>query len=389
MLKTMYPVNQGYAARIALLSRTIFNICLLRGSSVSSSEIMDRYFRNDLQKKDYEFTKLGRAVCVLGRTGIGKSWAVHDALDPCIEITPEILKSKNDTLDLLAKIRGTKISVILDEYETVTGLVGLKEIDKVPTDGLFVVVSQIPVKFDFEIVTYEFPTSSREDLKRIVPGATDAILDASGGDIRWVIQSTEFKSDFKDDFHGPKDFLLSLVSTKTNASPMKYIGQPIAEPGNIASILNANYLDYSNVNYENVSEYFSQADILDAAIYAGEWDLMPYFNVWGCILPAIEIGHTLGTNLKSGSSWTKYQNMCMRRKKIKAMYERVPRTTQDIDGILLLMDYIEKDEEKAIELMKEYGIKKEDVDLFNHISPKRKLKTKTVSHLKKSITPPP
>ena len=65
---------------------------------------MDRYFRNDLQKKDYEFTKLGRAVCVLGRTGIGKSWAVHDALDPCIEITPEILKSKNDTLDLLAKI---------------------------------------------------------------------------------------------------------------------------------------------------------------------------------------------------------------------------------------------------------------------------------------------
>lgn len=387
-LKTRYPVNQGYAARTALLSRTIFRICLLRGSSASSSEIMDRYFRIDSQKKDYEFTKLGRAVCVLGRTGIGKSWAVHDAYDPCIEITPDILKSKNDTIEFLTKIRGTKIPVILDEYECVQGLIGLKEITSVPTEGPFIIISQVPVKFDFDVAIYEFPVPTRECMKRIVPDATDAVLDESKGDLRAVIQASTFRSDIRDDFRGPREFVGSLVSRDSNIRPIDFIGAPIAEPGNMVSILNANYLDYPSVNYEKVSEYFSRADLIDVIVYSGDWEFMPYFNLWGCILPAIEIGHTLGPVLKPGSTWTKYQNMCMRRKKIKAMYERVPRAHQDLDGILLIMDYIEKDEKKAIELMIEYGFKKEDVDMFNHVSPFRKLKAKMVGHLKKSITPP-
>jgi hypothetical protein len=346
---------------------------------------MDRYFRNDLQKKDYEFTKLGRAVCILGKTGIGKSWAVHDALDPCIEITADTLKSKQETLELLNKIRGTKIPVILDEYECVVGLVGLKEITEVPTESYFIVISQIPVKFDFEIVTYNFPVPTHEDLKRIVPDATDAMIDASGGDIRWVIQASTFKSDFKDDFQGPKDFVTSLVSKTTRVNPARFIGHPLAEPGNMASIINSNYLDSQNVNYEKVSDLLSSADIIEDVVYSGDWELLPYFNLWGCILPAIEIGHTLGQNLKPGSSWTKYQNMCMRRKKIKAMYERVPRMHQDMDGTLLLMDYIDKGE---TDLLNEYGFKKEDIDLLNHLSPFRKLKAKTVSHLKKCVSAP-
>jgi hypothetical protein len=350
---------------------------------------MDKFFKNRIQKKEYEFTKLGRAVCILGKTGIGKTWAVHAALGPCIEITHDILKSKQDTLDLLNKIHGTKISVILDEYECVIGLVGLKEITKIPTDGQFIVISQIPVKFDFEIVTYNFPVPSREDMKRIVPMATDSMIDLADGDIRWVIQSLTFKSDFKDDFHGPKDFVTSLVSKTSNVEPTHFIGHPLAEPGNMASILNANYLDSSNVNYEIVSEIFSQADIIEDVVYSGDWDLLPYFNLWGCILPAKEIGHTLGTNLKPGSSWTKYQNMCMRRKKIKAMYERVPRLNQDMDGILLIMKYIEKDEPRALELMKEYGFQREDIDLLNHMTPFQKLKAKTVSNLKKCVSAPP
>jgi hypothetical protein len=349
---------------------------------------MDKYFRNGKQKKTYEFTKLGRAICILGRTGIGKSWAVHDAYDPCVEITADILKSKQDTNEFLSKIRGTKINIILDEYECVVGLIGMKEIIEIPTDGQFIVISQIPVKFNFEIINYEFPIYSREELKRIVPGATDETIDASGGDIRWILQASRFKSDFKDDFQGPKEFVASLVSKNSNVNPIQFIGQPIAEPGNMASILNANYLDSPTVNYEIVSDLFSSADIIDMIVYSGEWEFMPYFNMWGCILPAIEIGHTLGQNLKPGSSWTRYQNMCMRRKKIKAMYERIPQLKQDIDGVLLIMDYIEKDENKAIELMKEYGFKKEDIDLFNHITPLRKLKAKTVNLLKKSINPP-
>jgi len=347
---------------------------------------MDRYFKSNLQKKECEFTKLGRAVCVLGKTGIGKSWAIHAALDPCVEITPEILKSKQDTIEVLVKIRGTKLDVILDEYECVCNLVGMKEITSIPTEGRFIVISQIPVKFDFEIVTYNFPVPTHEDIKNIFPAASDVIIEESDGDLRWVQHALQFKSDFKDDFKGPKDFVTSLVSRKTTINPSKFIGKPLAEPGNMASILNANYLDSPNVNYENVSEILSQADIIEDIVYSGDWELMTYFNMWGCIFPAIEIGHTLGSELKPGSSWTKYQNMCMRKKKIKAMYERIPRTPLDTQGVMLIMSYIETDEKKAIELMKEYGFKKEDIDMLNHLCMKKNLKAKTVCYLKKCVS---
>jgi len=350
---------------------------------------MDRYCKKSIQKNDYEFTKLGRAVCVLGKTGIGKSWTVHKALDPCIEITADVLKSKQETIELLAKIKGMDIPVILDEYECVNSLIGMREITDIPTRGQFIVISQIPVKFDFEIVTYEFPEPSRDEIKKIVPGATSAVLDAAGGDIRWVIQASKFKSDFKDDFQGPRDFVTSLVSKTSNVNPANYIGYPLAEPGNMASILNANYLDSQSVRVADVASMFSVADTIEDVVYAGEWDLMPYFNFWGCILPSISIGHTIGGQLKPGSSWTRFQNMCMRRKKIRAMYERVPRMTQDIDGVLLIIDYIQKDEPRAIELMKEYGFQKEDIDILNHLSPLRKLKAKAISNLKKSISTPP
>lgn len=328
-------------------------------------------------------------MCVVGKTGIGKTWAVRDALGSFIEITPDILKSKQDTIDFLNKIRGTDMSVILDEYECAVGLIGLKEITEIPTSGMFIVISQIPVKFDFEIVIYNFPIPTHENIKRIVPNASDQIIDAADGDIQWVIQATNFKSDFKDDFHGPREFLGSLVSRTSDTDPCKFIGYPLIEPGNMASILNANYLDSPTVKYENVTEMFSQADIVDVLIYAGGWELLPYFNFWGCILPSIEIGHTLGSNLKPGSSWTKYQNMCMRRKKIRAMYERVPQTKQDLDGILLIMDYIEKEQPKSIELMREYGFLREDIDVLNHLSPLRKLKAKTVCQIKKCVSAPP
>jgi len=346
---------------------------------------MDRYFKNAPQKKDYEFTKVGRAVCVLGKTGIGKTWAVRDALDPCIHILPETLKSRQDTIDFLEKIRKSHLPVILDEYECVAGLIGLKEITRIPSEGQFIVISQIPVKFDFDIVTYQFPEYSHEEIKKIVPAASDDVIAEADGDIRWVMQSVEFRSDWKDDFTSPKDFVASLVSS---VNPTKFIGDHIAEPGNMASILNANYLDSPNVKYEVVSDLFSQADTIENVVYSGDWELMPYFTLWGCILPAIEIGHTLGKDLKPGSSWTKYQNMCMRRKKIKSLYERTARMTQDIQGIGLLIQHLEKDEARGIELLKEYCFQKEDIDMLNHLIPSKKLKAKMVTHLKKCISLP-
>lgn len=340
---------------------------------------MDRYLSKEPQKNEHEFTTLGPAVCVMGKSGIGKSWTVRKELTPCVELTPDILKSKQDTIDFLNKIHGTNTPVIIDEYECVYDLVGLREITAPPTNGLFVVISQIPVKFSFEINTYEFPVPSPGAIKGLFPSANDKVIAACGGDLRRVKQSLTFMSDGRDDFMGPREFIMSIVSKSGTENPVKYIGHPIQEPGNIASILHENYPD-SKASMETISNYLSVADIVETRVYAGDWELLSYFNLWGCILPATEIAHTLSNNLRPGSTWTKYQNTCMRQKKIMSISNKIPHCNLDTNALLLIRSQIENGD---FENFLDYELEPSDIDILNHLSPLTKLKAKTISSLKK------
>jgi len=340
---------------------------------------MDRYLSKGVQKNEHEFTKLGPAVCVMGRSGIGKTWTVHKELSPCVELTSEILKSKQDTIDFLNKIHGTNTPVVLDEYECVYDLVGLREITGPPTNGLFVVISQIPIKFSFEIKTYDFPVPDPAAIKGLFPSANDNVIAACGGDLRRVKQSLTFASDGRDDFKGPREFISHLVSRASNVNPVDYIGHPIQEPGNIASILHENYPD-SKGNMEIISNYLSIADVVETRVYAGDWELLSYFNLWGCILPATEIAHTLGNKLRPGSTWTKYQNMCMRHKKINSISNKIPHRNLDTEALLLIRSRIEHGD---FETFLEYELEPSDIDILNHLSPLSRLKAKTISSLKR------
>lgn len=340
---------------------------------------MDRYLAKAPQKNAPEFTKLGPVVCVIGKSGIGKTWTVRKELCPCIELTSEILKSKQDTVDFLNKIHGTNTPVVLDEYECIYDLVGLREITGPPTNGIFVIISQIPVKFNFEINTYDFPVPSPDVIKGLFPDASDHVIATCGGDLRRVRQSLTFKSDTRDDFMGPKEFVTSLVGRSSRVRPVEFIGHPIQEPGNIASILHENYPD-SKGNLEVISNYMSVADIIETRVYNGDWELLSYFNLWGCLLPAQEINHTLGNRLRPGSTWTKYQNMCMRHKKIQLISTKIPHHHLDLDALLLIRSQIENGN---FECFLDYGLEPSDIDVLNHLSPLTKLKAKTISSLKK------
>jgi hypothetical protein len=340
---------------------------------------MDRYLSKWPQKNGHEFTTLGPAVCVMGKSGIGKTWTVRKELEPYVELTPDILKSKQDTIDFLNKIHGTNTPVIIDEYECVYDLVGLREITVPPTNGLFVVISQIPVKFNFEINTYEFPVMSPGAIKGIFPSASDEVISTCGGDLRKVKQSLTFTSDVRDDFMGPREFIMSIVSRSGNENPAKYIGHPIQEPGNIASILHENYPD-SKAPMETISNYLSVADVVETRVYTGDWELLSYFNLWGCILPATAIAHTLSNKLRPGSTWTKYQNMCMRHKKIKSISDKIPHYNLDTDALLLIRSQIERGD---FENFLDYELEPSDIDILNHLSPQNKLKPKAISLLKK------
>jgi hypothetical protein len=340
---------------------------------------MDRYLSKYPQKNRHEFTTLGPAVCVVGKSGIGKTWTVRKELVPCVELTPDILKSKQDTIDFLNKIHGTNTSVIIDEYECVYDLVGIREITAPPTNGLFVVISQIPVKFSFEIKTYDFPVLGPAAIKGLFPDASDHIIAACGGDLRRVKQSLSFTSDNRDDFMGPREFLALMVSRTSTTNPVHYVGHPIQEPGNIASILHENYPD-SKGRMEVISNELSIADVIETRVYSGDWDLLSYFNLWGCILPSYEIKHTLPRDLRPGSTWTKYQNMCMRHKKIKSISTKIPHQHLDTDALLLIRRQIENGD---FENFLDYDLEPSDIDILNHLSPLNKLKAKTISSLKK------
>ena len=368
-------------SRIALFSSIIFNTCLLKDSSVSSGS-MDRYLKKPTHNFEHEFAKLVPAVCVLGKTGIGKSWTVHNALDPCIELTAEILSSKRSTLSFLERIQGTDVPVILDEYESVQDLVGLRELTGPPTRGLFVVVSQIPVKFDFEIHTYHFPVPSEDDIRRIVPGVSDEVLKKCRGDIRYAIQSLTLHSDDKDEFQGAKDFIESLVSKNSDVNPVDFIGHSVHEPGNVTAILHENYPDSRMCKPVDIMESLSEAMIFESEIYKGSWDMYPYYNFLGCVQPAVQIGHTLRPPLRPGSVWTKHQSACARAKRLEALSQRVPGKRLSMDEILLLHTYAQKGN---VDILIEHQLTTQDLDVLNHLSLNNKIKAKDLAALKKSL----
>ncbi len=344
---------------------------------------MDRYLPKSIQKNSHEFTNLGPAVCILGKTGVGKTWLVHNVLHKFIELTPDILRSKQDTIEFLTKIKNSDLPLVLDEYECVSDLIGIREITEPPTKGIFVIISQIPVKFDFEINVYNVPVKTPEEIRKLFPKADPYVISTCDGDLRIVTQSLEFKSDARDDFQSPRDFLISLVSNESNLNPIHYIGHPVQEPGNIASILHENYPD-STGNHADIIDMLSRADIIESRVYNGDWELLHYFNLWGCILPSVEIAHSLKSKLRPGSTWTKYQNMCMRVKRIDAMATRIPEKRLCYDMLLVLRDFAEQEN---FQILKEYGLKPQDIDILNHLSPYRKIKAKTVSFLKKCLDP--
>ena len=343
---------------------------------------MDRYFNRPVQKSEYAFTKLGPAVCLLGKSGIGKTWAAHQAFQPHVELTAEILRSRQSTTEFLLKIEGTSTHVILDEYETLSDLVGLGDITKPPTNGTFCVISQVPVKFQFEIKTYDFPVPGPETIRRIAPGITDENLARSKGDLRFAIRSVNFKGDAQDDFMGPRDFVTGLVSVHSKVRPIDHLGDQIQEPGNISSILHENYVDSKICDHAKTAAIFSEADVLESRVYAGDWGLFSCYTIFGCIMPAVEIGHSLRAPLRPGSTWTKYQNMCMRAKRIQAMSRRLPGKELTLDELQLLREYAERGE---VGPLKEYGLLPQDIDTLNHLSPLKKMKAKTLAALKKSL----
>ena len=75
----------------------------------------------------------------------------------------------------------------------------------------------------------------------------------------------------------------------------------------------------------------------------------------------------------------------MRAKRIDAMANRTPGKRLCYDELLILREYAEHEN---VDILKDYRLQPQDIDILNHLSPFRKIKAKTVGYLKKCLSAP-
>ena len=315
-------------------------------------------------------------IYIWGKNGIGKSWTVRRSLERCIDMDYDVLKSKQTALQFIERVKVSRIPVLIDDYDSVSDTVGMKEVHSLDR---VIIIGNSPAKIDGFFI-YEFPSKTIKELTEIAAsyGVTDpSVIQKSNGDIRCFMTPM---SDDKDVFWTPKDFVRSLICKDGSRHSGDYIGQMIQEHGHVMDIIFDNYID-SKADPCDVLECFSRADLYDEIIYSGRWDLLPYFSIESCIYPSHYIHHTVPDNIRPGSLWTKFSNMCMRRKKFRQLSNRVIRHHVDRDAVMLFRDYFEKGQ--GHHLIEEYKLHKSDFDVINHLCILRKLKPSIIASLKK------
>lgn len=327
----------------ALFSRIIFKTCFVRESSDSSG--MDRFIKTKSQKtvpgSTQELAGAG-TVCFWGPPGIGKTHLVE--MTGGIWLTEDILRSKQGTLDFLDRVRSADRPVIIDDFDSVSDLVGLRELTGPPSRAQLFITARNPVKLHFPVLNQEYPVPSPEKIEKIIfskkPEADKTrvaeLIALAKGSVRFVLQGLEFHSDAPDNFQEPKHDLEVLFVK--GAKGVRPTISTLHEHGYSWAVVQENYPDGPNLTLDDIADLahmMSTADLIDENIYRNQnWDQTPFFIVEAVFRPAALIRKTL-KKLRPGSLWTKFQNYCMKRKKLEAIYKKIG--TDSLDALPLVV----------------------------------------------------
>ncbi len=328
----------------ALFSSIIFKTCFVRESSDSSG--MDRFIKTKGQKTEpalaHGLSESG-AVCFWGAPGIGKTHLVEMAMG--IWLTEDILRSKQGTIDFLDRVRSADRPVIIDDFESMSDLVGLRELTGPPSRGQLLITARGPVKLHFPVLNQEYPVPSPDKIEKIIflknpdadRGRVAALIAASKGSVRFVLQGLEFHSDAADNFQEPKhDLDVLFVRGVTGVRPTL---TTLHEHGYSWAVVQENYPDAPTLNTSDIADIagmMSSADIIDEYIYKTQsWELTQLFAVEAVFRPANIIKKSI-KKLRPGSLWTKFQNYCMKRKKLDLIYKKIGLNSIDVIPLVIL-----------------------------------------------------
>lgn len=371
-MSTFKVVHAPSITRISFASRSKFKICLLKGGMSSKEESLSKEESSSIKPSGEEkFPRTG-VVNVYGKPGCGKTTFFSKRVKH-ISFDHEILKSKERTCDFLDMMRYSLLPLVLDDYELIEGSVGLKELRPLRVPLYIVSTNKIT---NIECITchYEFPGVSVEDFARTQNISVDLakeLLEKANGNMHTVKLDLEnFKSE-RDIFVSSKEYVEDLVCRRANVT--SFLDKHLSEHGNTFGIIHENYPDFCDC-MEVVSQSLSDADLIDRAIYSDmSWELMPFFNVSACLVPALHFSSSSDEpNLRPASIWTKTSNMLMKRNRLKKLPGRVFHT----DFIPVLVQKMNAGED-APKQFSSY-----DLDSVNQLS-FTKIKPKILTSLKK------
>jgi hypothetical protein len=289
---------------------------------------MDRFLKTSNLKKQSQDFASADVICVWGPEGIGKTWLAENTGG--VHLTEDTLRSKQATLDFMARMRTSDQAVIIDDFEAVKDLVGIRELKGSPSRSQMFITSRVPVKLAFPVLNHEFPIPSTEKIIKIInflkPVADEKLLrklaEDAKGSVRYVLQELEFRSDARDFFQEPRQ-ALEVLFCKGAAGELPNMSA-IHEHGFMWAVVQENYPDgnISLADIAEIAEVMTDVDIIDERMYREQsWNLLPYFAASAIFKPAHIVKKSL-KKLRPGSMWTKFQNECMKRKKVEALRRR-------------------------------------------------------------------
>lgn len=249
---------------------------------------MDKYINRE--RKINQFCNTTQVICIFGPIGCGKTTWAHKHLD-FIEVTESILKSKETTLDFISRVKLLDRNVLIDNFD---GMIDYQ--------GAAYFTQPVTRACTFLVSTYY--------IEGTVP------FEMKGPDLRQATFKKDGWGDM-DSFLKPSDVIKSHLTNDTNH--INLIDTLHGEHGNILGLVHENYTSGGS-NLEvlcDVSTALSDASIIDDHMYEGVWDLMPYFITVGCAIPCNLLKGDV-TTFSPATIWTKYMNMCTRKKLFKA-----------------------------------------------------------------------
>ena len=363
---------------------------------ISQQKVPEILGRNDLVRTLSNIAVNKGMVCVYGDPGVGKTHLVRAVLerDKYFEVTIDDIKSKEAALDFMERVKNATSHLIIDDLDPDSSgwrevATRVREFGRL-SKGATVFIMRSVHKVDFcdciqidplsyqscvDLAKIKFPGSSMEKIEKS--------FKKSQGNLRNFFDYLSC-SDEKDIFLSPKDFVYDILS-KSERNPIDYIGHKVDDHGFSWGIVHENYVNAKGIDdrMHILADDMSIADMYDANLYEGDWNLLPYLCMHGVIRPAIEMNQTLIREaIRPGSAWTKFNNYKARKAKVTEIKNR---TGLGVDELLHLRTLCNTDHDRAMEMMLTYNIIPQDLDVINHLAIITNIKTKNVQILKKRL----